>query len=70
MNQQAISIRMDALNSHLIMTNLELEGDTRGLVLMQALQQPSTGTQCDEIHHCRCCKVGKHVSKGGGARPS
>ena len=30
-NQQAISMSMDARNSHLLMTKLELEGDTRGL---------------------------------------
>ena len=43
MNQRAISVYIDARNTHLVMTRLEAEGDRRGLARMRALQQPNAG---------------------------
>ena len=44
MNQQEISVGIDARNSHLLKAKMERVGDTRGLAWMQALQQPNAGT--------------------------
>ena len=44
MNQQEISVGIDARNSHLLKARMERMGDTRGLGRMRALQQPNPGT--------------------------
>ena len=41
MNQEEISVGINARNSHLLKARMEQMGNTRGLGRMQALQQPN-----------------------------
>ena len=43
MNQQEISVGIDARNSHLLKVRMERTGDERGLGRMRSLQQPNAG---------------------------
>ena len=73
MNQQAISVSIDARNSHLVMTRMEVEGDRRGLGRMRALQQPNAGAWLCVTQQSRryfCVQTGRLSLAGGTSMKS